>query len=132
MVRTPRVVANFTLDSMHGFARRYDAWCLRRGSGIEMATLLTEQDFTPHVGKVFRPTGQHHALTLVTVDAREQSGWKTAPRKPFSLILRGPTGDVLPQGYYRFAIDDGPSFDLYIMPIHTSSRDHQDYQVVFN
>jgi hypothetical protein len=24
------------------------------------------------------------------------------------------------------------SFDLYLIPIHTPSRDHQDYQIVFN
>ena len=28
--------------------------------------------------------------------------------------------------------EDGASFDLHVIPVHTASRDHQDYQVVFN
>jgi hypothetical protein len=38
----------------------------------------------------------------------------------------------LPEGIYHVVIDDGPAFDLYIIPIHTMSREHQDYQVVVN
>ena len=29
-------------------------------------------------------------------------------------------------------LDGGASFDLYLIPIHTPSREHQDYQIVFN
>ena len=97
-----------------------------------MADILTAEYFAPHVGKDVRPAGQHRVLTFVTLDAREFPGWEAAPRKPFSLILRGPPDDVLPQGPYICAFDDGPSVELYIMPIHTPSREHQDYQVVFN
>ena len=33
---------------------------------------------------------------------------------------------------YAITFEDGAGFDLYLIPIHTPSRDHQDYQIVFN
>ena len=54
------------------------------------------------------------------------------PREPFLLLLRGPPGDVLPEGIYDVAIEGGPNFTLHIVPIHTPASDRQDYQVVFN
>ena len=33
-----------------------------------MSELLTSEDFLPHVNKVFRVRGGHHALTLTRVD----------------------------------------------------------------
>jgi hypothetical protein len=97
----------------------------------KMADMQTADDFAPYIGKTFRAEGRHHALTFVTLDARDHAPG-SAMRKPFTLILRGPHADVLPEGFYRFTIDAGPSFDLYIIPVHTAGRDHQDYQIVFN
>jgi len=96
-----------------------------------MSRLLTSEDFAPHVGKAFRPAGQHRVLTLVSVDTRQFPGTESVPRQPFILILEGPQGDVLPEGSYDVAVDDGPEFSLYIAPIHTIARDRQDYQAVF-
>jgi hypothetical protein len=39
---------------------------------------------------------------------------------------------VLPEGLYTVAVENGPSVELYIIPVYTSERSHQDYQVVFN
>jgi hypothetical protein len=78
------------------------------------------------------PEGQPRALTLVSVDTSESPGWDCMPRQPFTLILRGPPGDVLPKGLYDVALNDSSDLTLYIMPIHTVARDQQDYQVVFN
>jgi hypothetical protein len=39
---------------------------------------------------------------------------------------------VLPEGLYTFDVENGPSFELYVMPIHTPARDRQDYQSSFN
>ena len=55
-----------------------------------------------------------------------------APRAAFSLLLRGAPAPIAPEGMHRLTFEDGASFDLYLIPIHTPSRDHQDYQVVFN
>lgn len=96
-----------------------------------MSRLLTPEDFEPHVGKAFRPVGQHRVLTLVSIDTGRYPGAESLPRQPFILILRGPPTDVLPEGSYDVTVDGGPEFSLYIAPIHTSSRDRQEYQVVF-
>jgi hypothetical protein len=53
-------------------------------------------------------------------------------RQPFNLIFRGPADDVMAEGFCTLAVDGGPSFDLYIIPIHTPSQDCQNYQVAFN
>jgi hypothetical protein len=93
---------------------------------------LTAEDFTPFVGKACRPDGTNLDLTLATIDTREFPGWEGVARKPFSLILRGPRGPILPEGVYRVGIQDGPVLTLYIIPILTTAGDHQNYQIVFN
>ncbi|HET6235801.1 MAG TPA: hypothetical protein VFE41_12700 [Acetobacteraceae bacterium] len=97
-----------------------------------MAEILTAEAFAPHVGKCLHPQGQHRVLTLVSMNIDDRPDVEFAGRKPFTLRLRGAPGDVLPEGIYHAVIDDGPAFDLYIIPIHTMSREHQDYQVVVN
>ncbi len=97
-----------------------------------MSRVLTAQDFVAHVGKTVTPKGQHRVLTLVSVNPTRWPGWDAMPREPFTLILRGPPDDVLPEGLYDVALDDGTDCALHIMPIHTASRDRQDYQVAFN
>ena len=87
------------------------------------------ETFSAHVGKaVSLPDGQE--LTLIAVEDRNTAG--AAPRAAFSLLLRGPPAPIAPEGMHRLTFEDGASFDLYLIPIHTPSRDHQDYQIVFN
>jgi hypothetical protein len=94
-----------------------------------MTDALSAETFTPHVGKaVSLPDGQK--LTLVAVDKRNAPG--AAPRPAFSLILRGEPAPIVNEGMHRVTLEDGASFDLYLIPIHTPSRDHQDYQIVFS
>jgi glyoxylase-like metal-dependent hydrolase (beta-lactamase superfamily II) len=63
---------------------------------------------------------------------RRLEEWETAPRQPFTLIFQGHPTDLLLEGCYTFDIEDGRSFELYIMPIHTPASDHQNYQACFN
>lgn len=98
-----------------------------------MAEDLNPEHFTPHVGKVFRVEGTRHALTLARVeqpdpDTRSEAGY----RQPFTLIFRGPPGDVLPEGMHHLATGEGVAFTLYVIPTHTPARDRQDYQAAFN
>jgi hypothetical protein len=87
--------------------------------------------FAPYIGKpVSLPDG--HALILVAVDQRDAHAPGTAMRAPFSLKLRGPPAPIVPEGMHRLVFDDGAGFELYLIPVHTPSRDRQDYQVVFN
>ena len=96
-----------------------------------MADILTAEDFTPLIDKIFRAEGQPQSLTLVKLDRYPGAGLAGA-REPFTLILRGSREDLLPEGQYRCTVEAGPSFELYIIPIYTPARGHQDYQVVFN
>jgi hypothetical protein len=96
-----------------------------------MAGVPTAANFLPHVGTtVSLPDGQ--TLTLVAVDQPSGGARDTAPRPPFSLLLRGRSTPVVPEGMHRLVFADDAGFELYLIPIHTPSRDHQDYQVVFN
>ena len=94
-----------------------------------MSEALTADVFRQHVGETIS-IASGGSLTLV---ALEEDGAQTlgAPRG-FSLILRGPTAPVLPEGVHRLTFAEGACFDLYMMPIHTPSRAHQDYQIAFN
>ena len=94
-----------------------------------MADTITAELFTPHIGKaVSLPDGR--TLTLTTIDQRE-SGASGAPRA-FTLLLRGPPDRIVPEGLHCLTLEGGASFDLYLIPIHTPSRDRQDYQIIFN
>jgi len=93
---------------------------------------LTADDFVPYLGKVFRPAGGGPELRLANFDRRERPGWDAASRKPFALILCGPRQPVLPEGAHALEIEDGPTLQLYVIPIFTAAPDHQDYQIVFN
>jgi hypothetical protein len=95
-----------------------------------MSDGLTADDFTPYIGQQFAPRGQHRTLTLVAIDRHAVTG--NLPRAPFTLLFRGPPGDILPDGTYDVAVQGGPAFTIFISPIQTFSRDHQDYQAVFN
>jgi hypothetical protein len=105
---------------------------MAEGAEIPMPELLTAEHFLPYVDKTFRVAGGRHALTLTTVDTSRPAGWEVAARPPFNLIFRGPPGDVLAEGLHTLEVEGGPSFQLYVMPIHTPDRTRQDYQSVFN
>jgi hypothetical protein len=97
--------------------------------------MLTPDDFVSHVQKVFRVRGTAHAFVLTRIDQRQMEPWEVEQeglRQPFNLIFRGPPGNVLEEGLYVLDVADGPSFELYVMPIHTPMRDQQNYQASFN
>lgn len=99
-----------------------------------MTDLLKPEDFLPHVDRIFRVKGSAHALTLVRVEQRRREEWELelGERDPFNLIFRGPPGDVLSEGLYTLEVEEGPSFELYVIPTHTPARDRQNYQSAFN
>lgn len=93
---------------------------------------LAADDFVPYLGKVFRAEGSALDLVLTTLDRPAYRGWDKAARAPFSLVLRGPADPILPEGLHRLTIEDGLALALYVIPILTAARGHQDYQIVFN
>ena len=92
----------------------------------------THEDFSPHLGKRFDFVGHHLTLLLRSVEPQPQFAAPNATRVPFTLVFEGPAGDILPEGSYQAAAQDGPAFEMYIAPIHTPIPGHQDYQAVFN
>ena len=99
-----------------------------------MSEPLTAEHFLPHVEKTFRVKGGQHALRLARVDMLKLSAEDASrvPRHPFTLVFSGPPGDVLREGLYVMEVEQGPQFELYVMPVHTPARGRQDYQAAFN
>lgn len=99
-----------------------------------MTASYARDDFSPHVDKVFRVRGGHHALTLTHIDGLSGENHKLPPgfREPFNLIFRGPPGDLLKEGMYTMEVEGGVAFDLYMIPIYTPFPGRQDYQAAFN
>jgi hypothetical protein len=92
---------------------------------------LTADDFAGYLGGKVWP-GPGLEMVLDRIDRPEFPGWERIARKPFSLIFRGPRQPLLPEGLYPVEFADGPTLVLYVIPILTTARDHQEYQVVFN
>ena len=98
-----------------------------------MPELLQIADFKPHVGKIFRFKGTRYALPLDQIISNKRRVPKGIKRRPFTLIFRAPrTQDHLPEGFYESEVENGPTFTLYVIPVHTFEPEFQDYQVVFN
>jgi hypothetical protein len=97
-----------------------------------MAQSPQHEDFIPHVNKSFRFDGRPEVLRLASVEAIESPNRPENLPKPFTLIFHGAGGEVLPEGLYPVEVEGGPRFELYVIPIHTTAPDRQDYQAVFN
>jgi hypothetical protein len=99
-----------------------------------MAELLTREHFAPYVDQVFRVRGLSQALTLTRVEHRQREDWEIGigDRDPFNLIFRGGPENLLCEGLYTLDVEEGPTFELYVIPIHTPARDRQNYQAAFN
>jgi hypothetical protein len=97
-----------------------------------MAESLDHRDFAPHVGKLFRFPRHNVALRLVKIERHDAFAEPDAERAPFSLTFHGPANDLLPEGSYPAQVEGGAVLEFHVMPVHTQSRDRQDYQAVFN
>jgi hypothetical protein len=98
-----------------------------------MDELLQLKDFKPHVGKIFRFKGTRFAFPLERIISHRRRLPKGLKRRPFTLIFVGPReADLLHEGMYDCEIEDGPTYRIYVNPIHTPRPDRQEYQAVFN
>jgi len=98
-----------------------------------MDEMLQIENFKPHVGKLVRFKGTPFALALERIISDRKRLPKGVKRRPFMLIFRGPKErDYLPEGLYECEIENGPTYRIYVAPVHTLEPDRQDYQAVFN
>lgn len=97
--------------------------------------MLTVEDFKPHLQKTFKVRDGRHAFALANITEHPvlEEDLSKVNRMPFTLVFRGPPGDVLPAGMYAFDVEgEDASYELYVMPIHTHYASQQDYQASFN
>ncbi|MDE3177648.1 MAG: hypothetical protein KGM15_16225 [Pseudomonadota bacterium] len=105
----------------------------KSGASPSRPHILSIEQFAPHVGKLFQFIGTPYAFPLDRILGDAGAPASGQARRPFALIFRGPRdGDVLPEGLYDCATEDGASFNLYVAPIHTPQPDRQEYQAAFN
>lgn len=94
---------------------------------------LTADTFAPHLQASFKVQGGHHILSLSQIERfQPEPGHGDPDFQPFMLIFSGPPGDVLAEGMQTITHEDGATYDLYLIPVHTPERGRQDYQALFN
>jgi len=94
-----------------------------------MSDTITAELFARHIGKAVS-LSDGRKLTLTAVD--QQGSQASGVPRAFTLLLRGAPDNIVSEGLHRLTFDGGENLDLYLIPIHTRSRDHQDYQIIFN
>jgi hypothetical protein len=98
-----------------------------------MDELLQIEYFKPHVGKLVRFKGTRFAFPLERIISDRKRLPKGVKRRPFVLIFAGPKErEYLPEGLYDCEIEGGPTYRIYVNPIHTPEPDRQEYQAVFS
>ncbi|HEY1707111.1 MAG TPA: hypothetical protein VGG10_02520 [Rhizomicrobium sp.] len=94
--------------------------------------ILTIQDFAPYAGRNVLLKDFDFTLKLSAVEGVEHAPPPGVARTPFLLIFSGPKNPLVRPGMYMCVIADGPTYELYLSPIHTPDKDRQDYQSSFN
>src|SRR6266850_2276194 len=91
-----------------------------RAMGVELPAFEAFAENNKTKFKVGLPSGKKLEVRLIDVSDR-----KVTPRhEEFSIMFRGPTGTLMPQGTYRLEHDKLGSFELFIVPI---GKDEQGY-----
>ena len=102
-------------------------------AGEPAMDMLTIEHFKPHAGKFVRFRGTPFRFILDRVEGEAGPPPPGYERRPFVVIFRGASKtEVMRAGAYDCEIEDGPVFNLYVMPIYTPRADCQEYQAAFN
>lgn len=97
-----------------------------------MAEFLEVQHFEPLVGKTVRFKGTRFAMPLTRI-VKGEKFIASVKRDPFILIFREPKErEHMPEGTYECEFEGGPTYQIYVAPIHTAEPEWQDYQAIFN
>jgi hypothetical protein len=79
-----------------------------------MTAALSAETFAPHVGEEMS-LANGHRLALIAVNGYN-SHPPDAPGAAFSLLLRGAPAPLVPEGMHHLTLENGGSFDLYLIP----------------
>ena len=94
-----------------------------------MSAKVTLQTFAPVVGDGFRVEAGE-GITLELELAEVSAAGDGAGREPFTLLFRGPTEPVLPQGTYGFEHPSLGRIEVFIVPIG-SNADGVSYEAIY-
>ena len=98
-----------------------------------MDEILTIEHFKPHIGKSAHFKGTPFTLTIDRVEGDGAPPPAGYLRSPFVVIFKGSSeAGVMASGSYDCEIDGGPTYNLFVNPIHTPERGKQEYQSAFN
>jgi len=95
-----------------------------------MAAKLEHEVFSKHLNSNFRillGESDKVEVDLNTVNELQLSPYQ----ERFTIIFRGPTQPLLPQGSYRFEHDEMGEFILFIVPLR-QDENGTSYEAVFN
>jgi hypothetical protein len=98
-----------------------------------MDEILTIEHFKLHIGKAVLFKGTPIILTIDRVEGDAGPPPAGYVRTPFVVIFKGSSeAGVMAAGSYDCEIEDGPTYNLFVNPIHTPERSKQEYQSAFN
>jgi hypothetical protein len=89
--------------------------------------------FAPRLGETFRikaAVSEWTELTLIEATALVTGAAATGRRAPFSIVFRGPSDPVMPQGTYRVEHAAIGAFELFLVPIGPDQAGMR-YEAVF-
>jgi uncharacterized protein DUF6916 len=95
--------------------------------------ILTEKEFSKHVGSRFRARLGEREIDLTL---REVKGYKPNPTEQsgmerFSVFFDGPPDSLLPQQSFELQHEHMGAFDIFLVPISGDEKGFR-YEAVFN
>ena len=97
-----------------------------------LETLLTVDDFMPHVGSTYRVEAvpQLVDIRLDEVLRRPRGRWMA--REPFLLVFSSPWTVLLVAAHYRMRPEGGQPVAVYLIPSQSALSPRRLYHAVFN
>jgi hypothetical protein len=94
---------------------------------------FTIETFSEHLGGTFRinPDDTEKVdVELISATELGGSAGEETPRRPFSIVFRGPGDVLLPQRIYRMEHEEIGVFELFIVPIGPDEKGLR-YEAIF-
>jgi hypothetical protein len=95
--------------------------------------ILTEEEFSKHVGTTFRAKVDERQVDLTLAEVKGYMPQPTEEKRMerFSLFFDGPSDSFLPQHSFRMGHETMGDFDIFLVPISGDEKRFR-YEAVFN